>query len=152
MSIQSLFSSVCWQLCIGSHWILGFTCPWWVISPKWELSSARHGIFCPAWLVYLASLCFNYCVYTSRAAQKAGNAKKCGRNGAGTMSISTPYEPGIVPTSSVKGVQAARHETEKENVSGARRVWGTMKLTTPVTISSKEAYNRWKPSVYQTQT
>ena len=58
--------------------------------------------------------------YVSRAAQRAGNAKKCVRNGAGAMSLSTPHEPstGIVPTSSVKGVQAARHETEKEKVSG----------------------------------
>ena len=76
--------------------------------------------------------------YASRAAQKAGNAKKHGRNGAGAMSLSTPHElsTGIVPTSSLKGVQAAQHEIEKEKVFGARRIWGTMKSTTPGAISS----------------
>ena len=54
------------------------------------------------------------------------------------MSLSTPHElsTGIVPTSSLKGVQAAQHEIEKEKVFGARRVWGTMKSTTPGAISS----------------
>ena len=60
--------------------------------------------------------------YASRAAQKAGNAKKHGSNGTGAMSLSTPHElsTGIVPTSSLKGVQAAQHEIEKEKVFGAR--------------------------------
>ena len=69
--------------------------------------------------------------YASRAAQKAGNTKKCGRNGAGAMLLSTQQ---VASSSSVKGVQAAQHETEKEKVSGARRIWETMKSTTPVLV------------------
>ena len=79
--------------------------------------------------------------YASRAAQKAGCAKK-GGNGAGAASRSARRESSeaTVPTSSQKsvgGIQTARrHEIEREKVPGARRVWGTLKSTTPGAISS----------------